>query len=136
MDRVVEMTPSQIITQEAQKVGYDADVLLRKINKIVSSKAGILLHKNDSLLLLIAIGEHDAEIHLFSLDSPTKLLSSLKYFVNKIKSSHIEKVYGSKNDAQAGDLEKTLDILDSLGVDVQKSDNPKYHWMATVEGSK
>jgi len=28
------MTPSQIITQEVQKVGYDADVMLRKINKL------------------------------------------------------------------------------------------------------
>jgi hypothetical protein len=130
------MTPSQIITQEAQKVGYDADVLLRKINKLVSSKAAILLQKNDSLLLLIALDPDSAEMHLFTADPPAKIVDSLRYFINKVKQSDTKKVYASKNDLQSADLEKTMQILDSLGVDVQKSDNPKYYFMATVEGSK
>ena len=130
------MTPSQIITQEAQKVGYDADVLLRKINKLVSSKAAILLQKNDSLLLLIALDPDSAEMHLFTADPPAKVVDSLRYFIDKVKQSDTKKVYASKNDLQSADLEKTMQILDSLGVDVQKSDNPKYYFMATVEGSK
>jgi hypothetical protein len=130
------MTPSEIITQEAQKVGYDADVLLRKINKLVSSKAAILLQKNDSLLLLIALDPDSAEMHLFTADPPAKIVDSLRYFINKVKQSDTKKVYASKNDLQSADLEKTMQILDSLGVDVQKSDNPKYYFMATVEGSK
>ena len=130
------MTPSEIITEEAQKVGYDADVLLRKINKLVSTKAAILLQKNDSLLLLIALDPHSAEMHLFTVDPPAKVVDSLRYFIDKVKQSDTKKVYASKNDLQSADLEKTMQVLDSLGVDVQKSDNPKYHFMATVEGSK
>jgi len=130
------MTPSEIITQEAKKVGYDADVMLRKVNKLVSGKAAILLQNNDSLLLLINIAKNTVELHLFTQDSPTALLSSLKYFVQKIKASDIKTVYGSNDDSQSNRLKNTLDILDKMGVDVSKSNLPRYHWMATVEGSK
>jgi len=57
------MTPSEIITQEAQQVGYDADVMLRKINKLVQGKAGVLLQKNNSLMLLIGIAKGVSEVH-------------------------------------------------------------------------
>ena len=130
------MTPSQIITQEAQSIGGDADVLLRKIDKLVDSKAAILLQKNDTLLLLIAIAKGSAELHIFTVDRPAKIIESVKYFVDKIKESDIQRVYGSGNMAQDARLKKTLDILDRLGVDVQKSNLPSYQWMATVEGSK
>lgn len=130
------MTPSEIITKEAQRVGYDADLLMRKINKLVESKAGVLLQKNDSLLLLIALNNDAAELHLFTVDTPARIVDSLRYFVKKIKQSDIKKVYGNGNEAQKDRLKKTLDLLDKMGVDVQKSDFPTYQWMATVEGSK
>lgn len=130
------MTPSEIITQEAQKVGYDADIVLGKIYKIVQSEDAILLQKNDSLLLLIAIEPTAAELHLFTMDSPAKIVDALRYFVKQIKSSGLKKVYGNANETQADRLKKTLDLLDKMGVDVQKSDMPDYQWMATVEGSK
>lgn len=130
------MTPSEIITQEAHTIGGDADVLLRKIDKLVDSKAAVLLQKNDTLLLLIAIAKGMAELHIFTVDRPAKVVEAVKYFVEKIKDSDIKVVYGSGNTAQDVKLKKTLDILDRLGVDVQKSNQPDYQWMATVEGSK
>lgn len=130
------MTPSEIITEEGKKVGYDADLILRKIDKLVSGKAAILLQKNDSLLLLISIAKGVVELHLFTMDSPTKLLDSLKYFVQKVKASDVKTVYGIGNPQQDKDLKKTLDILDNMGVDVSKSNLPRYQWMATVEGSR
>ena len=126
------MTPSQIITQEAQKYGGDADVMLRKINKLVQSKAAILLQKNDSILLLINIAKGVAELHLFTMDPPAKVADSLKYFISKIKASDVKKVYGKSNEAQDAELQKTLQLLKSMGVDVQKSNNPSYTWMAPV----
>ena len=57
------MTPSEIITEEGKKVGYDADLILRKIDKLVSGKAAILLQKNDSVLLLINIAKGAVELH-------------------------------------------------------------------------
>ena len=123
------MTPSQIITQEAQKIGYDADVTLRKVNKLVQSKAAILLQKNDSVLLLINIAKGAVEAHIFSMDPPAKVVDSLKYFKDKIMSSDINKMYFRENSLQKTRLEKTLQILKSFGLDVQKSNIPNYTWM-------
>ena len=130
------MTPSEIITQEAQSIGGDADVTLRKVHKLVQAKAAILLQKNDSLLLLINIAKGVVELHIFTVDRPAKVIEAVKYFVEKIKASDIKKVYGSGNLAQDAKLKKMLNILDKMGVDVQKSNLPAYQWMATVEGSK
>jgi coenzyme F420-reducing hydrogenase delta subunit len=130
------MTPSQIITKEAQTIGGDADVVLRKVNKLVQSKAAILLQKNDTLLLLISIAKGMVELHIFTADRPARVVEAMKYFVEKIKDSDIKSVYGSGNTTQDAKLKKTLDVLDRLGVDIQKSNMPGYQWMATVEGSK
>lgn len=125
------MTPSQIITQEAQKVGYDADVLLRKINKLISNKAGILLQKNDSLLLLVGIAKQVAELHIFTMDPPAKVVEALKYFMGEIKKADIKKVYFDSNSKQEAELNKTIQVLKSLGLKVQKSNVKQYDWMVT-----
>jgi hypothetical protein len=130
------MTPSEIINQEAQKVGYDADVMLRKINKLVQTKAAILLQKNDSVLLLINIAKGVVELHIFTTDTPARIVDSLKFFIGKIKTSDIKTVYGSGDLSKDTRLKKSLDLLDKMGVDVQKSNLKQYTWMATVEGSK
>jgi hypothetical protein len=123
------MTPSEIITQEAQKYGGNADILLRKINKLVQSKAGILLQKNDSLLLLISIAKGIVEAHIFTMDSSAKAINSLKYFKDKIMNSDIQKMYFKENAKQQDELNKTLQLLKSFGLDVQKSNLPRYDWM-------
>jgi hypothetical protein len=126
------MTPSEIITAEAKKYGGNADIMLRKINKLVSSKAAILLQNNDSVLLLINIAKGVVELHLFTMDPPKKVIEALKYFVSKIRASDIKMVYGKGNVAQNSELQKTLQALKSIGVDVQKSNLPRYDWMAPV----
>jgi len=123
------MTPSEIITQEAQKYGGNADILLRKINKLVQGKAGILLQKNDSLLLLISIAKGIVEAHIFTMDSSAKAINSLKYFKDKIMNSDIQKMYFKENAKQQDELNKTLQLLKSFGLDVQKSNLPRYDWM-------
>jgi hypothetical protein len=123
------MTPSEIITQEAQKYGGNADILLRKINKLVQGKAAILLQKNDSVLLLITIAKGIVEAHIFTMDSPSKAIDSLKYFKDKIMNSDIQKMYFKENAKQQDQLNKTLQLLKSFGLNVQKSNLPRYDWM-------
>jgi hypothetical protein len=123
------MTPSEIITQEAQKYGGNADILLRKINKLVQGKAAILLRKNDSVLLLITIAKGIVEAHIFTMDSPSKAIDSLKYFKDKIMNSDIQKMYFKENAKQQDQLNKTLQLLKSFGLNVQKSNLPRYDWM-------
>ena len=126
------MTPSEIITQEAQKVGYDADVMLRKINKLVQSKAGVLLQKNDTLVLLIGIAKHVAEVHIFTMDPPAKIIESIKYFMEEIKKADIKKIYFDSNPKQEAELQKTLRVLKSLGLKVQKANVKPYDWVVTA----
>jgi hypothetical protein len=126
------MTPSEIITKEAQKYGINADILLHKINKLIQSNAGVLLQKNDSLLLLITVAKHVVELHVFTMDRPAVLADSVKYFISKIRESDIKKVYGDNDPKKEAELQKTLKLLKKLGVDVQKSNVPQYSWMAKV----
>lgn len=121
------MTPTEIIRQDALREDYDADIVLRKISKLLSSKMGILLKSNNSLLLLIALPDNDAELHLYTADSPLTLAKSLKEFVQKIRNSEVETVYGS------AEIPQTLELLKRLGVDVQPSDKEGYYWMASAD---
>jgi hypothetical protein len=123
------MTPSEIITQEAQKYGGDADVLLRKIDKLVKSKAAIVVQKNDSILLLISIAKAVVEAHIFTMDDPRKALESLKYFKEQLLKSDIKSLYFKENDKQKDQLEKTLQVLKSFGLQVQKSNVKRYDWV-------
>jgi deoxyribodipyrimidine photolyase-like uncharacterized protein len=126
------MTPSEIIIQEAQKIGYDADVLLRKIDKLVQSKAAILLQKNDTLLLLIGIAEYVAEAHVFTIDSPVRVIEAIKYFAEEIKKAEIKKIYFDSNPKQEAELQKTLQVLKGLKLKVQKSNVKPYDWVVTA----
>ena len=105
--------------------------MLRKINKLISNKAGILLQKNDSLLLLVGIAKQVAELHIFTMDPPAKVVKALKYFMGEIKKADIKKVYFDSNSKQEAELNKTIQVLKSLGLKVQKSNVKQYDWMVT-----
>jgi hypothetical protein len=121
------MTPSEIIRKDALREDYNADIVIRKIDKLVSSKAAVLLQSNDSLLLLIGLPDNDAELHLYTADAPLTMAKSLKDFIQKIRDSEIETVYGS------AEIPQTLELLKRLGVDVQPSDKQGYYWMAPAD---
>lgn len=121
------MTPSEIIRKDAAREDYNPDIVIRKIKKLVESKGAVLLQENDSLLLLIGLPDNDAELHLYTADSPLTLAKSLRGFVQKIRDSEIETVYGS------AEIPQTLELLKRLGVDVQPSDKEGYYWMAPAD---
>jgi hypothetical protein len=121
------MKPSEIILKDKNSIRDGADKVLAAISKIIKDKAGLLLQQNDSVLLLINLGEGNVELHLYTLDQPMKLARSLKYFIDKIKASDLKRVYGSiEFDAPI------IRMLRDFGIDIQKSDKPKYQWMANV----
>jgi hypothetical protein len=120
------MKPSEIIQKDAERLGYDGDLITRKVIKLVKSGAGILLQEGDSLLLLIGLPNNNAELHLFTADSPLNLSRSLRIFIEKIRKSDMNAVYGS------GDIPQILRMLNKLGVETSASDLPNYRWMAKV----
>ena len=127
------MKPTEIINAEYQKLGKDPSKFLRALNIAINKKLAIIMQENDTVLLLIATKDGNAELHLFTQDSPIKLAKALSRFVDKIRKSDLKAVYGPKeNVPNSNKLQQTLTMLKTLGVDVQPSDNPKYEWMAKV----
>ena len=130
------MTPSQIITQDVQSIGGNADEMLRKVNKLVQAKAAVLVQKNDSLMLLIGIAKGVAEVHFFIADNAAKLKDSMAKFAKELKSSDIKTIYGVVEKQSNDLLEDAFDLLSKNGVKIEKSNMPRYVWMARLKGAK
>lgn len=127
------MKPTEIISAEYQTLGKDPSKFLRALNLAINKKMAIIMQENDTVLLLIAIKDGNAELHLFTQDSPIKLARALSRFIDKIRKSDLKAVYGSsENVPNSNKLKQTLTMLKTLGVNVKPSDNPKYEWMAKV----
>ena len=120
------MKPSEIITADAQERNLQPEIVLATVNRMLQMKNAVMLQKNDSVLLLEKIEPSIVALHLFSEDSPMTLVKSIKFFIEKIKQSEIQTVYGK------ADNEQIVQLLTSLGVPVQQSDRPNYNWMAMV----
>ena len=120
------MKPSEIIQKDAQNLGYDANIVLRKIAKIVKTGAGRLLQEGDTLLLLIKLPNNAAEVHLYTADSGLKLLGALKSLIKKVQSSNLSAIYSSF------DAPEIINMLRQTGITVKASNLPNYKWMAVA----
>jgi hypothetical protein len=117
------MKPTEIIRYEAEKNGHDANKWLYAIKKLIDKHLALMLQENDSILLVIQLGDGNIEIHLFTKDTPIKLIDSIKKFIQKIKSSEVKTVY-----MPTPDDPNIITALKRLGLNVEKSDRPKYAW--------
>jgi len=126
------MTPSEIIQADHKRFGHsqaDTARLMETMNAMIQKQVGHLVQHGDSLLFLVNIGNNAAEINFFTADTPNKIKSAMKYFIGQVKNSGFKKVYGEDGGPV---LEKTLPLLNKLGLKVQKSDKPHYLWMAEL----
>jgi len=117
------MTPSEIITTDARNNGQDPDYFLKTVAKILKGKLGILLQKNDTVLLVIRLGHGKAELHIATADSPLRVLSALKYFVKKMDESELHTYYLPSVPVN------TLSILKKLDVKLLPSNLKQYKVM-------
>ena len=126
------MKPTEIINAEYQRLGKDPSKFLKTLSVALRKKLAIIMQENDTILVLIALGDGNVELHLFTADGPFKVAKALAKFINKIRKSKLKAVYGPKDVPKSNKLQQTLSMLKTLGVDVLPSDNPKYAWMAKV----
>jgi len=120
------MKPSEIIANDPQTQKAGAVKVLAGISKLVKSGRGIILQKQNTVLLLIAIGEGLAELHIYSVDSPIAVGAAIKHFKQKIINSDLKRVYGSKAPPEV------MRLMQLMGIPAVKSDKPNYTWMANV----
>jgi len=126
------MTPSQIIAEDHKRFGHsqkDTARLMETMNAMIQKNAAHLIQHGDSLLFLVSLGNKKAEINFFTADTPQKIKSAMVYFIKQVKNAGFNKVYGENGGAV---LNKTLKLLDKLGLNVEKSDNSKYYWMSEL----
>jgi len=127
------MKPTEIINAEYQRLGKDSGEFLKKLSAALQKKLAIIMQEENTILVLITLGDGNVELHLFTADGPIKVAKALSRFVDKIRKSDLKAVYGPKeNVPNSNKLQQTLNMLKTLGVDVLPSDNPKYEWMAKV----
>jgi hypothetical protein len=120
------MTPTEIITADAEQRGLDARKVLNAIAGFVQSKMATLIQEDNTLLVLKLIEGNNAELHLFTADAPMTMARALAKIIPVIQRTSLNAVYGK------ADNDQIIQLLQRLGVDVQESDRPEYNWMAIV----
>jgi len=123
-----ELPASQIILNDAHAKAFGAEQVIQAISKLVDEGKAILIRQNNSVLLLIQIGEGEVEIHLYTVDPPHRLASAMKYFHDELLRSGIQKVYGTEMPDK-----QLVKLMLAVGIPVDKSDKPDYYWMAPVQ---
>jgi hypothetical protein len=121
------MTPTEIISADAQRRGNDPQKELLFVKKAVENKS-IILKEGDTVLLLVPIAQGIVELHLYTQDVPLKLYKAMIVFWKKIQNSDLTKVYTDITNPQILEMAKRTDW------NIQPSDNPKYNAMALVKG--
>jgi hypothetical protein len=122
------MTPTEIIKADCKRTGLDPNMVLGKLGRLVQDKACYFLQEGKFLLAVIPLknGKKNVEIHLYGAGTLAELPEALKKFIKRLNDSDADMVYGDAN------IPPLLNLLKRLGADVQKSDDPRYFWMAPV----
>jgi len=120
------MTPSEIIAADAQQHGIEPARVLSYVSSVLEGKKGTIVTAGNSVLLIVNIGNNNAELHLYTVDSPADLMRIVPMFIDSIRQTPIKAVYGK------ADNDGIIKLLTRLGVQVQQSNRPEYNWMAPV----
>lgn len=120
------MTPSEIIREDSLSRNLDPEKTLKNIAAMVKRGNTTLLHSGNTVLMLYRFSPEAAELHLFTKDAPLSLVSALRGFVDTIRKTNLDAVYGK------ADNDGILKMLTRVGVDVEDSDLPQYNWMAKI----
>jgi hypothetical protein len=87
-----------------------------------------MLQENNTIAVLISIGDKIVEAHLFSVDKPLVMARSLKTILEELKRSHLDRMYSNVDE----DTPKLLALMQNFGITPAESDKPEYVWMADL----
>lgn len=122
-----ELPASQIILNDVHAKEFGAEKVVQAISQLVESGKAVLVQNNNSVIVLIQIGDGEVEIHLYTVDPPHRLASAMKYFHDELVKSGIHTVYGTEMPDK-----QLVKLMLAVGIPVDKSDKPDYYWMANV----
>ena len=120
------MKPTEIIIADAEKRNIDPNQALQLANTLIKKHNAIILQANNTIILLASIDKNKAEMHLYTVDNPLKLMKSAIELEKKIKKSNLDFIYYQETNPQITEMLRRLDLV------VEKSDLPNYDWMIDV----
>jgi len=125
-----ELSPSQIITDDLERKATLEEVqqTIEYFSNANNEGKLFILQENNTIVVLISIGDSIAEAHLYSLDTPIVMARSMKVMLDELKRSHIKRIYSNVDE----DTPKVIALMKRFGTNIQESDNPNYVWMADV----
>jgi hypothetical protein len=125
-----EISASQVIMKDLGRKASPEEVqkLMEFLVQLNEQGKLFMLKENNTVAVLISIGEGIVEAHLFSVDSPLTMARSLKIILDELKRSHLKRMYSNVDE----DTHKTLALVHKFGVETQQSDKPEYIWMADL----
>jgi hypothetical protein len=125
---IQEMPASQIIMNDAEAKEFGPEKIIQAIEQLVGEGKAVVIRENNSLLLLVQIGNGEVEVHLYTVDPPHRLASAMKHFLDELLKSDVQKVYGTEMPDK-----ELIRMMLAIGASVDKSDKPDYYWMANVQ---
>jgi hypothetical protein len=114
------MLISDIIRKDSPK--ENPEDVIRSIRHYLETNQGVLLRRNNTVIFGYKFTDNSAGMHLFTIDSPIKVVKSIKYFVNEASKHNVKTVYGLTENKQM------YKVFKLLGLNVEKSELPQYNW--------
>ena len=125
-----ELPPSKIIMDDLSRKEAPEEVqqMLASLEKLSEENKLFILQENNTIIVLISIGDAIVEAHLFTLDNALTMARSFKILLEELKRSHLKRMYSNVDD----DTPRILALMSKFGVQPQESDKPEYVWMADI----
>lgn len=120
------MQPTEIVLEDAARRGVDGDQVIRVMEDVIQKGYGSIMQFGDTLLFICTFSPKAAELHLFTVDHPKKIIKAIKNFHELLKETNLKQVYGRADSPQL------IRMLEAAGVHVMKPENPIFNWMADI----
>lgn len=116
---------TKIISNYFQNRGIPLQVGLAELDKEVKQGLKFVQFEN-SVMAYKILQEGVAQIHFFTVDTIPQLADDMRYFVSELKNMGIHTVY----DTEPAPV--TTQSFQRYGAKLERSDNPKYKFKATL----
>jgi hypothetical protein len=115
----------KVIANYFKNKGLPVDLAMQGVQKEIQNGLQLIPFES-SVMGFKPLGKATAQIHFFTVGTMQDLANDMKYFYKYLKDKGINTVYDSIP------APITTQMFQKLGAKVEKSDNPKYQFKATI----
>jgi len=116
---------SQVLANYFRNRGIPLEAGMQGVQKEVAEGLKLVPYES-SVMGFKPLGEDMGQVHFFTIGTMKDLADDMKYFVKQLKGNGIKVIY----DRSPAPI--TTSVLQKMGATVEKSDNPKFPFKATL----